>query len=162
VNGKANDSKQQDVLNTGAARMFSYLGNAVAGDGIVGHAVVLALALEALGGEGDADLHLRAVDGLDEGVFVGYGVEDFGHRDGRAGFVGRGQTEALGHDALHIDGRTVGLVVALDGAGLLFGEPIALAALQLSQQLGVQLVVVDGCSVVDELTIRDLDAEETA
>ena len=45
VNGKANDSKQQDVLNTGAARMFSYLGDAVAGDCIVGHGELLALGL---------------------------------------------------------------------------------------------------------------------
>ena len=72
------------------------------------------------------------MDRSDEGVFTDHGVEDFGHRDGRAGFVGSGLTEAVGHDALHIEGRMVGRVVALYGACLLFGEPIALAVLQLS------------------------------
>lgn len=161
-NGKANDSKQQDVLNTGAARMFSYLGDAIAGNGKVGHAELLALGLEALCGEGDADLYLRAVDGPDEGVFADHGVEDAGHRDGCAGFVGCRLTEAVRHDALHIEGRMVGRVVALNGPRFLFAEPIALAALQLCHQLGVQLVVVDGAFVVNELPCRNFDAEEAA
>jgi len=94
--------------------------------------------------EHHTDLDEGGTVGLNSGITLAEARDNLCCTQLYAGFIGLGTTEqALYHflDAIEL---TEALVVEHELGGFVIGEPIALASLDLSQELSIELGIVDG------------------
>lgn len=110
--------------------------------------------------KGLPNFHLRCIRYPERGVESGDALADLLAGEPLAFLLLFGQTEALGEDGLHVVRAEEGEVGTLDALHLVGREPVGRAfGAELVEKLGVELVVVDGREVVDELPLTDVDAE---
>ena len=129
---------------------------------IVAVVALTILALIAQTGERNTQLHARGCTLVHGGVRLGDDVQNRIGAQVRSELILARQTEAGLHHGRQIQAVLVPAVGLLQHQRLLVGEPVALAPLQLSTQLGVELLVLDGCHIVDDLAILHLDAQVAA
>ena len=129
---------------------------------IVAVVALTILTLVAQTGEHNTQLYARGCILVHGGVRLGDDVQDRIGAQVRSELILARQTEAGLHHGRQIQAVLVLAVGLLQHQRLLVGEPVALAPLQLSTQLGVELLVLDGCHIVDDLAILHLDAQVAA
>ena len=129
---------------------------------IVAVVALTILALVAQTGEHNTQLHARGCILVHGGVRLSDDVQDRIGAQVRSELILARQTEAGLHHGRQIQAVLELAVGLLQHQRLLVGEPVALAPLQLSTQLGVELLVLDGCHIVDDLAFLHLDAQVAA
>ena len=117
---------------------------------IVAVVALTILALVAQTGEHNTQLHARGCILVHGGVRLGDDVQNRIGAQVRSELILARQTEAGLHHGRQIQAVLVLAVGLLQHQRLLIGEPVALAPLQLSTQLGEELLVLDGCHIVDD------------